>query len=134
MEQSVAATRKPFTCLVADDSEFARKKIAYVVSGVGGTVVGHAENGRDAIELYGRLKPDVVLLDITMPVLDGIDALRQILEADKNARVIMMSALGHKEMVIRALCLGARHYVPKPYAPEHAGMIIRSVVDGEEGG
>ncbi len=129
MAHSVAdADRKEFRCLVADDSAFARKNIAQVLEKLGGSVVGEASNGLEALALYGSLHPDLVLLDITMPQLDGVETLRQIIEQDKNARVIMVSSIGHKEMVWKAICLGAKSFVTKPYDPDYAGMIIQGVV------
>ena len=134
MAHSVAdADRKEFRCLVADDSAFARKNIAQVLEKLGGSVVGEASNGLEALALYGSLHPDLVLLDITMPQLDGVETLRQIIEQDKNARVIMVSSIGHKEMVWKAICLGAKSFVTKPYDPDYAGMIIQEVV-GKNGG
>ena len=130
MAHSVAdADRKEFRCLVADDSAFARKNISQVLEKLGGSVVGEASNGLEALALYGTLHPDLVLLDITMPQLDGVETLRQIIEQDKNARVIMVSSIGHKEMVWKAICLGAKSFVTKPYDPDYAGMIIQEVVD-----
>ena len=125
---------RPFTCLVADDSLFARKNMGKVVSRIGGQVIGEATNGKEAIELYEQLHPDLVLMDITMPELDGIDALRKIREKDKGARVIIVSSLGHKEMIWKAICLGAIHFVSKPYAPDYVTMIIKSVLAKKEGG
>jgi len=134
MAHSVAdVDRKEFRCLVADDSAFARKNIAQVLEKLGGSVVGEASNGLEALALYGTLHPDLVLLDITMPQLDGVETLRQIIEQDKNARVIMVSSIGHKEMVWKAICLGAKSFVTKPYDPDYAGMIIQEVV-GKNGG
>ena len=134
MAHSVAdADRKEFRCLVADDSAFARKNISQVLEKLGGSVVGEASNGLEALALYGTLHPDLVLLDITMPQLDGVETLRQIIEQDKNARVIMVSSIGHKEMVWKAICLGAKSFVTKPYDPDYAGTIIQEVV-GKNGG
>lgn len=123
-----------FTCLVADDSLFARKNIGKVISRIGGRVIGEATNGMEAVELYGQLFPDLVLLDITMPELDGIEALRRIREKDDNATVIIVSSLGHREMMWQAICLGAKHFFSKPFAPEYATMIIKSVLERKEGG
>lgn len=121
---------KEFTCLIADDSEFARRTIAKVLAAIGGNVVAEATNGQEAVDLYSKLHPDLVLLDVTMPVLDGVDTLRKILETDGSARVIMVSAVGHREMIWKAICIGAKHYVTKPYSPDYASMIIKSVVSG----
>jgi len=129
-----AGTAASFRCLVADDSEFARRYLARIVEKIGGNVVGEAESGDEAVAAFGRLRPDLVFLDVTMPVLDGVEALRQIKVRDQGAKVIMVSALGHKEMVWKAICLGARHYITKPYTPEYAGLVIRSVLAGEAQG
>lgn len=120
-----------FRCVVADDSEYARGNISRVIEKLGGTVVGQAGSGREAVTLFGRLHPDLVLLDITMPELDGVEALRQIRDLDGAAKVIMVSSLGHKEMVWRAMRLGARHFITKPFSPDYAGLVIRSVLAGE---
>lgn len=135
MTQSAAETKKgSFRCLVADDSSFARKNMAQVVERLGGSVVAEATNGEEAVDLYFQVHPDLVLLDITMPVLDGVDTLRRIVEKDKDAKVIIVSSVGHKEMVWKALCLGAKSFVTKPYSADYAGMLIKSVVDEEPGG
>ncbi|MBI5103149.1 MAG: response regulator [Nitrospirae bacterium] len=131
-KQNIERCRRAFTCLIADDSEFARKNIAKVVKMLGGDVVGEATNGEDALDLYSRLAPDLVLLDITMPVLDGVDTLRGIMERDRSAKVIMVSSIGHKEMLWKALGLGAAHFVTKPYNPGYAGTIIKTVMDERE--
>jgi two-component system chemotaxis response regulator CheY len=129
MEQTINTSRKSFKCLIADDSEFARKNIARIVSELGGNVVGEASNGMEAIDLYFKLDPDIMLLDITMPVLDGVETLQKIMEKDKNAKIIIVSSVGHKEMVWKAICLGAKHYVTKPFNPDYASTIIQSVVE-----
>ena len=131
MIQSAAETRKtPFRCLIADDSAFARKNIAQVVERLGWNVVAEASNGMEAVELYFKVRPDLVLLDITMPLMDGVATLRKIVEQDRDAKVIIVSSIGHKEMVWKALCLGAKSFVTKPYSAEYAGMLIKSVIDG----
>ena len=121
-----------FTCLVADDSLFARKNIGKIVSRMGGRTIGEATNGIEAIRLYDRFRPDLVLLDVTMPELDGIEALRKIMENDSGAKVIIVSSLGHEEMMWKALRLGARHLITKPYAPEYAGRIIKWVLEDKK--
>ena len=125
---------RSFNCLVADDSEFARKNISGVVQKLGGNIVGEATNGLEAVELYGRLHPDLVLLDITMPQQDGVETLRRIMEQDKNATVIVVSSIGHKEMVWKTLTLGAKSFVMKPYSQDYAALIIRDTLDKCAGG
>jgi two-component system chemotaxis response regulator CheY len=135
MAHSSADTeKKDFSCIIADDSAFARKNIAGVLTKLGGNVVGEAANGQEALDLFGKLHPDLVVLDITMPVLDGVETLRKIIEQDKNAVVVIVSSLGHKEMVWKAICLGAKSFVTKPYTADYAGMIIRDVIKKTTGG
>lgn len=134
MEQNTDAAANLFRCLIADDSAFARSNMAKTISTAGGNVVGEAANGIEAVDLYCRLKPDLVLLDITMPELDGVETLRKIMENDKEAKVIIVSSLGHKEMVWKAICLGAKSFITKPYKPGYVAMIIRSILEIKAGG
>ena len=120
-----------FRCLVADDSAFARHYLGVIVGRLGGAVVAEAGDGAQAVELFARHRPELVFLDITMPDLDGVEALRRIRACDTEARVIMVSALGHKEMVWKAICLGAKHFITKPFTADYAGVVIRSVLKGE---
>jgi two-component system chemotaxis response regulator CheY len=130
MEQTGAdAKKQTFRCLIADDSEFARKNIGRIVSTAGGEVVGEASNGVQAVEMYDSLNPDLVLLDITMPELNGLEALRRIIEKDKNAKVIMVSSMQHKDMVWKAICIGAKHFITKPFKPGNAETVIESVIN-----
>lgn len=128
MESTVEHPDVTFKCLIADDSEFARKNIAKIVSLQGGSVVGEAATGTEAVALYSSLSPDLVLLDITMPELSGIDSLRKIMQIDKEAKVIVVSSLGNKDMVMQALRHGASHFITKPYDPSFVGMIIKAVL------
>jgi two-component system, chemotaxis family, chemotaxis protein CheY len=102
------------TILIADDAMFMRKKCAQVLNQNGYTVV-EAANGLEALNKFKESKPDGVLLDITMPDMDGIQALKEILKVDPNARVAMCSAMGQQSMVIEALKSGARDFVVKPF-------------------
>jgi two-component system chemotaxis response regulator CheY len=122
-----------FTCLIADDSQYARRNIAGVVAKLGGTIVGEAANGIEAVEHYSRLRPDLVLLDITMPQLDGIDTLSRIIERDADAKVIIISSVGNREMVWKAISLGARSFITKPYSAEYAALIISDTLNGGSG-
>lgn len=125
---------KEFRCLVADDSVFARRNIGNIVRKLGGTVAAEACDGKEAVDLYARIRPDLVILDITMPVQDGVETLKKIRELDANAKVIIISSLGHKEVIWQALCLGAKNFVTKPYNADYAAMMIKAVVDGDDRG
>ncbi len=126
--------RGTFTCLVADDSQFARKNVAAIIAKLGGSIVGEAKNGVEAIDLYSALSPDLVLLDITMPQLDGIDTLRAIMERDPHAKVVIISSLGNKETVWKAIGLGAKSFLTKPLNADYAALVIGDVVRGGSGG
>ena len=106
----------PYRVLVVDDSMFIAKQISQYLTSEGFVIAGTATDGGDAVEKYKELSPniDLVTMDITMPNVDGIAALEQILDFDKGARVIMVSALGKQDLVKKALLLGAKNYIVKP--------------------
>jgi two-component system chemotaxis response regulator CheY len=104
--------------LITDDAAFMRMMIKNILSQNGHEVVGEAANGKEAIEQYAALKPDVTTMDITMPEVDGITALRGILEADPSARVVMCSALGQEAKVIESIRAGAKDFIVKPFQPD----------------
>ncbi|MGE5371348.1 MAG: response regulator [Solirubrobacterales bacterium] len=104
--------------MVVDDAAFMRMMIKDILSKNGYQVVGEAENGMVAVEKYQELKPDLVTMDITMPEMDGITAVKEIKKLDPNARVIMCSAMGQQAMVIDAIQAGAKDFIVKPFQPE----------------
>lgn len=105
-----------YRILVVDDSMFVAKQIGQILTSEGYEVVGTAGDGFDGVEKYKEMCPnvDLVTMDITMPKMDGITALEQIIAFDKNAKVVMISALGKEELVKKALLLGAKNYIVKP--------------------
>ena len=102
--------------LVVDDSMFVAKQIGQILSSEGYEIVATASDGKEGVDKYKDLYPnvDVVTMDITMPRMDGITALEQIMAFDKNAKVVMISALGKEELVKKSLLLGAKNYIVKP--------------------
>jgi two-component system chemotaxis response regulator CheY len=104
------------------------------VARLGGSIVAEADNGVDAVDLYAKHRPDLVLLDITMPRLDGIDTLRTIMERDRNANVVIISSLGSRELVWKAISLGAKSFLTKPFTPDYAALVLGDVVRGAGGG
>ena len=105
-----------FRVLIVDDSMFVAKQLTQILTSDGYEVVATAEDGKDGVDKYKELCPnvDLVTMDITMPRMDGITALEQIMAFDKNARVVMVSALGKEELVKKSLLLGAKNYIIKP--------------------
>ena len=114
--------------LICDDAAFMRMMIKDILTKNGYTVAGEAENGAKAVEKYTELKPDLVLMDITMPEMDGIQALKKIRELDPKASVIMCSAMGQQAMVDEATRLGARGFVVKPFHPEDVIETLKKVI------
>ncbi|MHB0938361.1 MAG: response regulator [Armatimonadota bacterium] len=103
--------------LIADDAGFMRALLKKTLLEGGHEVVGEAENGRIAVSLFAATQPDLVMLDITMPEMDGLSALREIKDASASARVIMCTALGQENKVKEAIGFGASDYVVKPFTP-----------------
>jgi len=114
--EGLKADGTPFRVLVVDDSLFVAKQIGQILTSEGYEVVATAVDGLDGLEKYKELCPnvDLVTMDITMPKMDGIAALEQIIAFDKNAKIVMISALGKEELVKKALLLGAKNYIVKP--------------------
>jgi two-component system chemotaxis response regulator CheY len=136
LAQIVAVTRskdgQPVRYLVVDDSVFARKNLARMIETFGGQVAGEAGDGVTAITEYERLKPDIVLMDITMPQMEGIEAAEKIVQRNPEARIVMVSSVGYQENIVAALQRGARHFVQKPVKPEVLYEVIKYVM-GEDG-
>ena len=104
--------------LIVDDAAFMRLSLKTMLEKNGFEVVGAAENGRKAIEMYKILKPDIVTMDITMPDMDGVEALAEIMKFDSKANVIMLSAMGQEEKIRDAVILGAKNFIVKPFKEE----------------
>jgi two-component system chemotaxis response regulator CheY len=104
--------------LIVDDAAFMRMMLRDILAKNGFEVVGEAENGKIAVQMYNELKPDVVTMDITMPEMDGIAAVKEIKAADPAAKVVMVSAMGQQAMVIEAIRSGAADFIVKPFQPD----------------
>ena len=114
--------------LICDDAAFMRMMIKDILSKNGYNVAGEAENGAKAVEKYNELKPDLVLMDITMPEMDGIQALKKIKESDPSALVIMCSAMGQQDMVIESIQAGAKDFIVKPFQADRVIEAVKKVV------
>jgi two-component system, chemotaxis family, chemotaxis protein CheY len=134
MEQFARVLRKDgqtLRYLIVDDSVFARKNLSRMVESFGGQVVGEAGDGRAAIAEYDRVHPDLVLMDITMPEMEGIEAAERIVRQHPEARVIMVSSVGYQENIVAALQRGARHFVQKPVKADVLYEVIKYVMGDE---
>lgn len=105
------------TVLVCDDAIFMRTMIADILTQAGYKVVGEAESGVEAVRRYQELTPDLVTMDIVMPEMGGIDAVREIVKHDPQARILMCSAMGQQALVVEAIQAGAKDFVVKPFQP-----------------
>ena len=114
--------------LICDDAAFMRMMIKDILTKSGYNVVGEAENGAKAVEKYNELKPDLTLMDITMPEMDGIQALKKIKENDASATVIMCSAMGQQAMVIESIQAGAKDFIVKPFQQDRVLEAVKKVV------
>jgi two-component system chemotaxis response regulator CheY len=114
--------------LIVDDAAFMRMMIKDILEKNGFEVIGEANNGLKAVEIYKKDKPDVVTMDITMPDMDGIEAVKAIKAFDPAAKVIMCSAMGQQTMVMDAIRAGARDFIVKPFQPDRVLEAIRKVL------
>lgn len=114
--------------LIVDDAAFMRMMLKDILSKNGYEVAGEAENGQKAIEKYRELNPDLVIMDITMPEVDGIEAVKKIKSEDPAAKVVMCSAMGQQAMVIEAIQAGARDFIVKPFQADRVLEAVKKVI------
>ena len=114
--------------LICDDAAFMRMMIKDILTKNGYTIVGEAENGQKAVEKYKETKPDLVMMDITMPEMDGIQALKKIKATDPNAAIIMCSAMGQQAMVIESIQSGAKDFIVKPFQPDRVLEAVKKAI------
>jgi two-component system, chemotaxis family, chemotaxis protein CheY len=116
------------TVLVCDDAIFMRTMIADILTQAGYEVIGEAESGLQAVEKYRQLKPDLVTMDIVMPDMGGIDAVREICKTDPDAKILMCSAMGQQALVVEAIQAGAKDFVVKPFQPSRVLEAVQRVL------
>ena len=116
------------TVLVCDDAVFMRTMISDILTQAGLEVIGEADSGAQAVEKYRQLKPDLVTMDIIMPEMGGIDAVKAITEFDPEARVLMCSAMGQQALVAEAIQAGAKDFVVKPFQPSRVLEPVQRVL------
>ncbi|WP_026907539.1 response regulator [Paucisalibacillus globulus] len=101
--------------LIVDDAKFMRTTLHTILSKDNHEIVGEAENGEEAVSLFKNTKPDLVIMDITMPIMNGMDAMKEIKKFDENAQIVVCSAMGHQKVVVDAIELGAKDFIVKPF-------------------
>ncbi|MCU0650949.1 MAG: response regulator [Candidatus Omnitrophota bacterium] len=119
--------------LVVDDALFMRRMLSDILKKEGIEVCGEAENGKDAIDKYQQLKPDLVTMDIVMPKIeeiDGIGAVKEIMKVDAQAKIIMVSAMGQHSLVVEAIQAGAKDFVTKPFQPSRVIEAVKRALGG----
>lgn len=114
--------------LVVDDAKFMRLTLTNMLSNGNHEIVGEAENGQEAIKLFRELQPDIVTMDITMPVMSGLDALKSIKSEYPSAKVVMCSAMGQQKMVVEAIEAGAKDFIVKPFDESRVLEAIKRVL------
>ncbi|HHU75566.1 MAG TPA: response regulator [Firmicutes bacterium] len=114
--------------LITDDTAFMRMTLRNVLVKNGYEVAGEAEDGLQAIEKYMETKPDLVTMDITMPNMDGLTAIKKIIEKDPDAKIVVVSAMGQKALVIEALNSGAKDFIVKPFQPDRIVEALGKVI------
>lgn len=120
------------TVLIVDDVAFARRVLKDILTHAKYNVIGEATNGDEAVSLYRKHKPDFVTMDVVMPSKGGIEATRQILDGDKGARIIIVSAMGHEQLLMDAINAGARDYILKPFSAEDLLKAVEKVLREED--
>lgn len=117
--------------LIIDDARLIREKLSAILSNQGHTIIGTAENGQEGLQLFKELRPDLVTLDITMPIMDGIETLKEIMRADPDASVVMCSAMGQQRLVVEAIELGAKDFIIKPFDDKRIIETIHFILSAE---
>ncbi|MBU1076617.1 MAG: response regulator [Spirochaetes bacterium] len=116
------------TILLADDLAFIKMVQKEILQKEGYDIIGEAADGLEVIEKYKKLRPDVVIMDITMPKMDGLNALKAIRQLDPDARVIVCSALGQQQLIIEAIKIGAKDFIVKPFDPPRLATAIQKAL------
>ncbi|HWP41662.1 MAG TPA: response regulator [Blastocatellia bacterium] len=126
--KGIEARRAPLSCLIVDDSAFARFHLKRLMDSFENFIASEAANGNEAISEYKRLRPDIVLMDIVMPGIEGVETVKRICETDPSARVIMISSVSYREKVEEAIAAGAKWFIPKPVTTDELKRAIEGVL------
>jgi len=114
--------------LLVDDASFMRMMLKNILVGAGYEVAGEAENGAKGVDLYKSLKPDLVIMDIIMPEMGGIDAVREIVKGNPSAKILMCSSMGQQSLVVEAIQAGAKDFIVKPFQPSNVIEAVKKAM------
>ena len=118
---------KQLSVLIVDDIPFVRKTLKQILLNLGYRIVGEAETGEEAVRAYRESKPDIVTMDLVMPVLNGVEATRQIIQINPNAKIVILSGMMQENLVTEAIIAGARDYIMKPFQTDEVARVLKSV-------
>jgi len=128
VSKETSVMKSPLTCLIVDDSAFMRFHLRRMMDSFDNVIATEAANGNEALREYGRLRPDIVLMDIVMPGMEGVETVKRICSEDPKARVIMISSVSYQEKVAEAMSAGAKCFIPKPVTTEELRKAIQTVL------
>ena len=119
------------TVLIVDDVAFVRKTLSDILTEAHYRVVGEAADGVEAVQMYQQVRPDIVTMDVVMPQMSGIEATRKIVKMDKNAKVVIISAMGQESLVMEAINVGAKDYILKPFSSQDVLKTVERALQGD---
>ena len=119
--------------LIVDDISFVRKSLKQILTSLGYEVVGEAMNGREAVELYEQIQPDLVTMDLAMPIMNGIEATKEILKLDPAASIVILTALTQENLATDAILAGAKDYIVKPFLSSDVSRVLKQVIESSGG-
>ncbi len=118
--------------LIVDDIPFVRKTLKQILTNLGYRIVGEAETGEDAVRLFKETKPDIVTMDLVMPLMNGVEATRKIIQADQSAKVVILSAMMQENLVTEAIIAGAKDYIMKPFQTDEVARVLKQVIQNSD--
>ena len=120
------------TVLIVDDIPFVRKTLKQILTNQGYRIVGEAENGEEAIQLFRETNPTIVTMDLVMPLMNGVEATKRILQINPSAKVVILSAMMQENLVTEAIVAGAKDYIMKPFQTDDVARVLRNVISNTE--
>jgi two-component system chemotaxis response regulator CheY len=118
---------KQLSVLIVDDIPFVRKTLKQILLNLGYRIVGEAETGEEAVRAYRESNPDIVTMDLVMPILNGVEATRQIIQINPSAKIVILSAMMQENLVTEAIIAGARDYIMKPFQTDEVARVLKGV-------